>query len=700
MLLEQNKCKLSNALLTCSAADAKTPTPPPPSASPSPPPSLLDDASCDGRTELSASSPPPFDEIEPRTCNNIKNLAVNLAVNLADDQAMCNTACRLADDQATCNAACRTCNAAFSRFTDGTTTKTIACRWKENIEKCRDGDIVVGCPAAVSPSPSPPPPSASPTPPPSEPPTPPPPPPPPTPPPPSPPPPIASLPAGPVTLNVNNANRSFIVKAPAVISKIVLVLHPSTKKDDDQGDDPLAPAAAFETTMDDATASLTGGGAVVVFLAARSVKKEAWEGYCWGAGDDNGLCSAPVDGEDGEFIKAALRWVRDQVNDDVAALPAFLFGYSGGARMTWRAACDAEIAPLFDAMVMASGLLAAEFARPLPPAVPGVCTGWCQGWTDKPNLMCTWAKCNGCSGCPLSTCAVDTLPPLVVLHGTEDGTTKVKFANETVEWVKAAKGLGTPTITADAASANYIGITQFSDGAVVTNTYDAKVAEYGSTCNGEYAEYSCSPNWSMTYYRIKGYEHWAPSAGFVNLVFSLPIFQAGGSSGLVPDRITYSGTTEEKESRAAVEPSPPSPPAAPPPACGGLDGRTDVYLTTGKLCGEIDGAKTDCSKYFTFFPPTGELRLCGPPPTQDATAVAAPAFDLDSLLRVNACSDGGAFRCPPMPPPSLPEAPPPSGDVLGQEVDAGAQELSEEEPCAWEAGRRLGARRSPPSRVW
>ena len=31
---------------------------------------------------------------------------------------------------------------------------------------------------------------------------------------------------------------------------------------------------------------------------------------------------------------------------------------------------------------------------------------------------------------------------------------------------------------------------------------------------------------------------------------------------------------------------------------------------------------------------------------------------------------------------SLPEAPPPpSGDVLGQEVDAGAQELSEEEPA-------------------
>ena len=84
------------------------------------------------------------------------------------------------------------------------------------------------------------------------------------------------------------------------------------------------------------------------------------------------------------------------------------------------------------------------------------------------------------------------LPPLVVLHGTADGTTNVKYAEEAVEWVKKAKGLGTPTTTVNAVSASYTGITQFSDGAVVTNTYDADVAEYGSTCNGEYAEYSCS----------------------------------------------------------------------------------------------------------------------------------------------------------------------------------------------------------------
>ena len=35
------------------------------------------------------------------------------------------------------------------------------------------------------------------------------------------------------------------------------------------------------------------------------------------------------------------------------------------------------------------------------------------------------------------------------------------------------------------------------------------------------------------------------------------------------------------------------------------------------------------------------------------------------------------------------------GDVLGQEVDAGAQELSEEEPCAWEAGRRHRCEEEP-----
>ena len=219
--------------------------------------------------------------------------------------------------------------------------------------------------------------------------------------------------------------------------------------------------------------------------------------------------------------------MRDQVNDDQAALPAFLFGYSGGARMTWRAACDAEIAPLFNAMVMASGLLASEFARPLTNAA-GVCKGWCQSHIGGPYDTCTWKNCNGCGGCPLSTCAVDTLPPLVVLHGTADGTTNVNYADEAVEWVKKAKGLGTPTTTVNAVSASYTG-----------NTYNANKTEYGSTCNGEYAEYSCSPNWSMTYYRIKGYEHWAPSAGFVNIVFGLPI---------VPGRTTYSGTTGARRS--------------------------------------------------------------------------------------------------------------------------------------------------------
>ena len=51
--------------------------------------------------------------------------------------------------------------------------------------------------------------------------------------------------------------------------------------------------------------------------------------------------------------------------------------------------------------------------------------------------------------------AVETLPPLVVLHGTADGTTRVKYAEEAVKWVKKAKGLGTPTTTVNAVSASY-----------------------------------------------------------------------------------------------------------------------------------------------------------------------------------------------------------------------------------------------------
>ena len=194
--------------------------------------------------------------------------------------------------------------------------------------------------------------------------------------------------------------------------------------------------------------------AIVAYLASRHVGNSYW---CWGAGSDNGLCSAPVDGADGAFVEAVLNWVRAQL---VPTIPAYLFGYSGGARMAWRLACDAGIAPLFDGMAIASGLLAADLRQP-PPA----------------------------------GCALGTLPRLIVLHGDEDATTAVSNADASVDWV------------ADAA------------GCAVDATRDTSV-------DGELADVrdlsSCAaapPPFALTYYRILGGRHSAPTAAWVDEIF-------------------------------------------------------------------------------------------------------------------------------------------------------------------------------------
>ena len=264
-----------------------------------------------------------------------------------------------------------------------------------------------------------------------------------------------SLPPGRSTaaLSVAGVERSFIVDAPASAPRaVVLILHPSSQLVALDGD-PLTPATHFEGRMASATERLRTD-AIVAYLASRHVGNSYW---CWGAGSDNGLCSAPVDGADGAFVEAVLNWVRAQL---VPTIPAYLFGYSGGARMAWRLACDAGIAPLFDGMAIASGLLAADLRQP-PPA----------------------------------GCALGTLPRLVVLHGDEDATTAVSNADASVDWV------------ADAA------------GCAVDATRDTSV-------DGELADVrdlsSCAaapPPFALTYYRILGGRHSAPTAAWVDEIF-------------------------------------------------------------------------------------------------------------------------------------------------------------------------------------
>ena len=303
-------------------------------------------------------------------------------------------------------------------------------------------------------------------------------------------------------ISVAGEERSFIVDAPASAPRaVVLILHPSSQLVALDGD-PLTPATHFEGRMASATERLRAD-AVVAYLASRHVGNSYW---CWGAGSDNGLCSAPVDGADGAFVEAVLNWIRAQL---APTIPAYLFGYSGGARMAWRLACDAGVAPLFDGMAIASGLLAADLGQP-PPA----------------------------------SCALGTLPRLIVLHGDEDATTAVSNADASVDWV------------ADAA------------GCAVDATRDTSV-------DGELADVrdlsSCAAApqpFALTYYRILGGRHSAPTAAWVDEIFYRNVRAARVRTAPPPPRSLRPPHSLPLQFGALEAPppaAPPSPAPAPPP---------------------------------------------------------------------------------------------------------------------------------------
>mmetsp|Transcript_32992 Transcript_32992/g.49840 ORF Transcript_32992/g.49840 Transcript_32992/m.49840 type:complete len:718 (+) Transcript_32992:52-2205(+) len=200
---------------------------------------------------------------------------------------------------------------------------------------------------------------------------------------------------------------------------IIFILHPSSRI---ESSDPFIPASVFASIMqkkveDAATSAFdldnTKNQVLFVYLASRDIGGGWW---CWGAGDDNNLCTAPVDNTDAEFFNESLALVKNSL-----ALPpstrtkVFMFGYSGGARMTWRLACDPDVSNLLDGVSMSGGLLPASLQR--------------NPEDDEGGLA------------ESDYCHVDQLPPsVVVLHGTFDRTTAWKFANESVHWVNQTAG--------------------------------------------------------------------------------------------------------------------------------------------------------------------------------------------------------------------------------------------------------------------
>jgi len=185
---------------------------------------------------------------------------------------------------------------------------------------------------------------------------------------------------------VDGATRYYVVSgAVSARTANVLVLHASARV----GGVTWAPAVDMQRRMAHDAAD-AWPGATVAYLAGRDVGNGLW---CWGAGYDNDLCSAAVDGSDARFVAAVVAAL-------ASSAPVYLYGYSGGARMAWRLACDALVAPLLDGVAAASGLLPA--------------------------------------GVRAAGCSLDTAPPaIVVVHGSDDGTTSVEHADASLRWLAA-----------------------------------------------------------------------------------------------------------------------------------------------------------------------------------------------------------------------------------------------------------------------
>lgn len=223
-----------------------------------------------------------------------------------------------------------------------------------------------------------------------------------------------------ITLS-NNQTRQFVVNnhptGQSTNTKefdeliIIIVLHPSTRLF--QNYSPYGAANEYQAIIgqeiSDAAAStfdLTRKKLIELYPVSREVE----EGYfCWGAGSDNDLCTAPVDGADPDFIMEIINWIHHKVGGNFwppssSMSRVFLFGYSGGARMGWRLACDPRFENILDGVALASGLL--------------------------PENLKAQVR-NG-----LDTCAISSLPSrIIVLHGELDTLTGIEYADESVRWI-------------------------------------------------------------------------------------------------------------------------------------------------------------------------------------------------------------------------------------------------------------------------
>jgi len=278
----------------------------------------------------------------------------------------------------------------------------------------------------------------------------------------------AALPAGRSehTVSVGGTTRHFVVRMPEGMPEgpthVFLLLHGSTRH---ASADELAPVRFLEGELQAQAAAWSGRGAALVYLAGRDVGSGL---FCWGAGTDNNLCTAPREGkEDETFLLAVLDWLKGHDSAfGTPAVPAYLYGHSGGGRMTWRAACNSTLGPRFAGVFPSSALLAAELRQE------------------------NEAKCD-----------VSNMPRIFITHGTIDQTTDISFADDSVAWTAVA---------ADCKQRS-----------VVTGIGQDPSAELELHKNCSKAK----PDFEIAYYRLQNYPHRVPPTFYYDTAWA---FLVGG----------------------------------------------------------------------------------------------------------------------------------------------------------------------------
>ena len=206
------------------------------------------------------------------------------------------------------------------------------------------------------------------------------------------------------------------------------------------------------------------------------------------AGNDNGLCTAPMAGaEDESFVHAVLDWIGQTRGG--WGKPTFLYGHSGGGRMSWRTACNSTLGRRLSGVFVTSALLPAALRN------------------------------DGAS----ATCSLSTMPSLIVTHGTSDKTTDISFEDESVAWLAAAAECSTTTTTAGVGK--------------------DPVAEliYHTNCPGV-----ARPGFTLAYYRLQDAPHKVPKAFWYGAALDFWM------RGVGPGMEGYDATQPSAGSRSAL----------------------------------------------------------------------------------------------------------------------------------------------------